>query len=67
MGTFTVDNDDNENAVVPIGKPPRSIERRSADRPWNATKEPQEAEEAAAPAQQLKAAANGSDQQWEEF
>ena len=67
MATFSVDNDDGESAIVSTGKPPHGIERRSADRPWKAPKEPQEVKDVAAPAKPAKVAANGGDQEWQEF
>lgn len=65
---FTVDGGHAASAAAHQGMPPAGVERRAADRPWTPPSQPQPAAaEAAQAPPQRRAAANGGDQEWEEF
>ena len=67
MDFFTVDGNGADARSATAGSLPGGVERRSADRPWGIQKTAEATGETAAPVPQKRAAANGGDQEWEEF
>ncbi len=68
MQFFTVDQANQAAGGVSNAPAPNGVERRSAERPWTAPAQPAEsAPSAAAAPPRRQVAANGGDQEWEEF